>query len=88
MVLKLYLWEVNSKLNQTRLLGFQRSHFPFWASAFQHSELLLLQIMFKAISGGNLLSKTLMYKMKRDRGHLQTSEKDVRGETLTSFDKF
>lgn len=57
MVSKLYLWEVKSKLNQTRLLGFRQAHFLFQESTFQHSELLLLQTIFQASSGCHLLTK-------------------------------
>ena len=79
MISKFYLWEVKSKLNQTRLLGFQGSHFLFWASAFQHLELLLLQIIFKAISGCNLLCKIWCIKWKRKLVNSNSQRKKLRG---------
>lgn len=88
MVSKLYLGEVKNKLNQTRLLGFRRAHFLFQESAFQHSELLLLQTIFPGQLWMPSPNKNLIYKMKRKTGELQTSANDVKGATLNTSNKF
>lgn len=91
MVSKFYLWEVRSKLNQTRLLGFPRAHFPFQESTFQHSELLLLQTIFKASSGCHLLSHIWYTKWKRNLVNSKPQRKMLRGrlwDPSTDFKKF
>lgn len=82
MISKFYLWEVKSKLNQTRLLGFQGSHFLFSAQCISTLGTSPLTDYFQGHLWMQSPMQNLMYKMKKETGKLQLSEKEAKGETL------